>query len=611
MIRVFLLFILSFYLYANAFSQDTISYHISFPNAIHHEVEVSIEISNIEGNALKVIMSKSSPGRYAIHNFGKNIYNLSATEEESKTLSIDKVEPDVWEIGGFDNQVKINYTLFGNYANGTYSGIDLDYANLNMPATLIWIKGFEETPIRVTFHLNDTTNWKITTQLQLLDSSKHIYTAPNLQYLMDSPCMLSNHEIKEFSIGEQEEYLIKLAMFTEASENELNDLAKKVKRVIREQKEVYGEYPDFMDSTYSFLCSYGPQFHDDAMEHRNSTMISSPSSLEGDMDSFIGSISHEFFHVWNMERIRPKSLEPFDFSKANVSGELWFGEGFTNYYSDLSLCRAGFINSEKYIGNLSRLISFASTAPSVSSGSPIYMSEMASYTDRAAAYDETNFENTYFSYYSYGEIIALALDLSLRTLFNNIALDDLMKAMWIKYGKSENPYTTEDILTTLGEVCGDKKFAETFFNNHIYGNTFPDFENLFDQLGYKLIKKNPVKPKVDFLKLKFEGDTAILLSNPLVGSSFYEAGVNKGDLILSIDEQAVTSYPELNFIIGTRKIGDEIDVSYSHFGKLRKGKFKVKEDNRIVLVPKERFSIRENEEETKRFQNWLKSRIGD
>ena len=120
--KVLLLFILLFFLFAPAFSQDTISYHISFPNAIHHEAEISIALNNVESNALVAIMSKSSPGRYAIHNFGKNVYNLSATEGDSKALLINKVEPDVWEVVGIENKVKISYTLFGNHANGTYSG---------------------------------------------------------------------------------------------------------------------------------------------------------------------------------------------------------------------------------------------------------------------------------------------------------------------------------------------------------------------------------------------------------------------------------------------------------------------------------------------------------
>ena len=162
---------------------------------------------------------------------------------------------------------------------------------------------------------------------------------------------------------------------------------------------------------------------------------------------------------------------------------------------------------------------------------------------------------------------------------------------------------------TLAEVCDDGDFASDFFESHIYGNELPDFEGLFDNFGYKLIKKNPEKPSLGYTKLEFDGDIATLISPPLVDGALYEAGLNEGDLILSIDEQAVTSYPELNFIIGTRKIGDEINISYSHLGRLLHSNFILKEDKQLVLIPKEKFSIKIKEDEEKRRADWLSSKV--
>ena len=242
-------------------------------------------------------------------------------------------------------------------------------------------------------------------------------------------------------------------------------------------------------------------------------------------------------------------------------------------------------------------------------GHRVYMSEMATYTDQSVSIDEDNFANTFVSYYIYGEMMALALDLSLRTEFKDISLDDFMKTMWIKFGEGEIPYANSDLQNTLAEVCGKKDFAVQFFEKYITGNSLPDYESLFDKYGYKLIKKNPGKPSIGFVRLKFEGDTATMLSSPLVGTSLYEAGINKGDLILSIDGQPVTSYPELNFIIGTRKIDDEIVISYAHLGKVIQGRFKLKEDNQLVLIPKEFFSIRLSDTELKLRTDWLNSKV--
>ena len=337
-------------------------------------------------------------------------------------------------------------------------------------------------------------------------------------------------------------------------------------------------------------------------------MITSENPLSGNLSRRTESLSHEFFHCWNMERMRPSSLEPFDFTEANLSGELWFGEGFTSYYEALTMCRAGIMNEFIYLNQLSQKINYFMNAPGRQFGSPVYMSEMATFADQASYMDETNFSNTFLSYYLYGEMIALALDLSLRTEFDGLSLDQLMKAMWMKFGKTEQPYTNEDIEKALGALTGDDEFAESFFLDHIYGNMPPDFETLFDKVGYKLIKKNPNRPSLGFIMLRFDGDTATVLNTPQIGTSLYDAGINQGDLILSLDDQPVTSYPELNFIVGTRKVDDEIEIRFSHLGEVKASSFKLKEDKQLVLIPKERFSMRINEEEESTRKNWLKSR---
>jgi predicted metalloprotease with PDZ domain len=423
---------------------------------------------------------------------------------------------------------------------------------------------------------------------------------------MDSPCLLGDLRILKPEAGDGQE--IQLAIFAEGDDKELESLKILTEKVIHEQKAVFGSLPTFENGKYTFLCGFGPGFRGDGMEHRNSTVVTDAQTLPGNQMDFIGSISHEFFHIWNVERIRPASLEPFDFMGQNMCSELWFAEGFTSYYAELTLCRSGIIDEARYIGYLGSLINYCVNVPGRKYGSPVHMSEMATFTDPTIAIDETNFHNTYLSYYRYGELIALALDLSLRTKFKDLGLDNLMKAMWLKYGDERNPYDNAGIEQTLAEVCGNSAFAKSFFEKYIYSNELPDFEELFDQFGLKLIKKNSGRPGLDLVRFKFEGDTATLISSPMEGSGLYDAGVNRGDLILGIDGQPVTSYPELNFIIGTRKMGDELSVDYVHHGKLKKGAFKVKEDAQLTLIPKERFSIKVNEEEVTRKINWLKTR---
>ncbi|MDZ7606577.1 MAG: M61 family peptidase [Cyclobacteriaceae bacterium] len=486
-------------------SGDTICYTISFNKAIHHEADITVSLNVPEKQDIILVMSKASPGRYAVHNFGKNLYNLTASADDTPMSGIiTRVEPDQWKIPDVKGKISISCTLFGNHADGTYTAITDQYAILNMPATLPWISSFDTHPVKLTIDLPDTASWKIATQLPQLDSNNHVYFAPNLQYLMDSPVLIGNLAWKTLKLPESADSSIHLALIGDFNKSDLDTLVHKASRVIDEQKMVYGEFPDFDYGNYIFLASYGPEMNGDGMEHRNSTIITQPSTDKSNVNDLIGTMSHEFFHLWNMERIRPSALEPFDFTQANVCGELWFGEGFTSYYGDLTLCRAGIMSTDEYLAILGRKINTIVNSPGRHFGSPVYMSEMAAYTDQAAAADATNFQNTFLSYYNYGEAIAIALDLRLRTEFKGKSLDDLMKLMWIKYGKTGIGYSNGDIQTALAELTGNAGFAADFFQKHIFSNQLPDYSVLFERAGYKFVKKNPGRTSIGYLRLQFE-----------------------------------------------------------------------------------------------------------
>src|SRR5690606_27385298 len=169
-----------------------------------------------------------------------------------------------------------------------------------------------------------------------------------------------------------------------ATDEQLDTYFEKVKKVVLEQMQVFGELPTFDYGEYTFLACYMPNATGDGMEHRNSTMIPSTRSLAmGGIETNIGTVAHEFFHCWNVERIRPKSLQPFDYSRANMSGDLWFAEGFTSYYDDLSMARAGIISKEKYIQGLIGTFNYVWTSPARQFFNPIEMSYQAPFVDAA------------------------------------------------------------------------------------------------------------------------------------------------------------------------------------------------------------------------------------
>ena len=183
-------------------AQQQVSYHLSFPNAVHHEAQISVKFTGIATDTLQVLMPRSSPGRYALHEFAKNVYSVKAIDSKGNQLPINRSTPHQWDITGHQNgDVTVSYTLFGDHADGTYTGIDETHAHLNMPATLLYAKGFEKAPAKVTFRVPQGSNWKIGTQLK--PESDSVFTAPNFQYLMDSPTELSNFDFAEWVVKDK------------------------------------------------------------------------------------------------------------------------------------------------------------------------------------------------------------------------------------------------------------------------------------------------------------------------------------------------------------------------------------------------------------------------
>ncbi|MFQ5630311.1 MAG: M61 family metallopeptidase, partial [bacterium] len=474
-------YLFTFYIftfYHPLFSQQPIKYKISFPNAVHHEAEISVTFTDLPMLTLELRMSRSSPGRYAIHEFAKNVYRVQAENGKGEKLALTRPNPYQWNVHGHDSTVTVRYTLYADRAGGTYSGIDATHAHLNIPATFIWARDLGDRPIRVTFQPPEGSKWKVATQLAPTEDP-FIFTAPNLYYFLDSPIELSGFLLRQWQVQSNgESYSIRLALHHAGTESEADEYAEMAKRVVYEQEGIYGELPDFDFGTYTFIADYLPYIAGDGMEHRNSTIIASTRPLETGAMRNLGTLAHEFFHAWNVERLRPKTLEPFNFEQANMSGELWFAEGFTSYFTPLTLHRAGLTGLDRFAGSLSRSVNFVVNAPGRDFFSPVEMSMQAPFVDAATSVDPTNRANTFISYYTYGTVVGLGLDLTLRTQFPGKSLDDLMREMWRAHGKTEIPYANKDIQQALATVTGDEEFARIFFENYIYGRKLVDYEKL-------------------------------------------------------------------------------------------------------------------------------------
>lgn len=374
-----------------------------------------------------------------------------------------------------------------------------------------------------------------------------------------------------------------------------------------EEEGVYGAFPKYDGGTYTFLVDYLPSASSDGMEHRDSTVITGSGDLSSDSSYAIGTVAHEFFHSWNVKRMRPRSLEPFDFDRANMSGELWFAEGFTSYYGPLVLERAGLSNLDEFVSDLSRAVNLVLTSPARKLRNVIEMSELAPYVDAARSIDPNNFANTFVSYYPFGEALALGIDLQIRYRFPNKSLDNWMRAMWREHPDIDKPYTLEDLQNTLAEETS-AEFAADVFRRYIYGEDAIDYKPLLARAGLLLRKQGPGKAWLGGAQLEFSASGVQISSYTLQGTPLYEAGLDKGDTLISIDGKTITSPEALDAFLASYQPGDRMNIRADTRAGEKKTALTLAEDPALEIVTYESVGRKLTPEMEAFRSNWLGSR---
>ncbi len=603
-----------------ALAQAPVAYHLTFPEREHRLMDVAITFEDLPEGPLELRTSRSSPGRYAVHEFAKNVFNVRATDESGRSLPVSRPNPSQWNVSGHSGTVRVAYRVFGDRVDGTYLGIDGTHAHINMPAAFMWARGLELRSATVRFEPPDGSSWRVATQL-LPGPDDYTYSAPNLQYLLDSPTELSDFALRTFTIAEGDHVqTIRVAVHHHGTDADLDGFVKDVAAIVRESRHVFGEYPAFEGDTYTFIADYLPWASGDGMEHRNSTILTSPSSIASNRLGLLNTVAHEFVHVWNIERIRPQSLEPFDFEDANISGELWFGEGFTSYYASLLLQRTGLTTVADFAADIGRTISTVVTSPARTFRTAVEMSEMAPFVDAATFIDRTNFDSTFLSYYTWGAAIGLGLDLMLRDRSNGrITLDHYMRAMWREYGKPpsrlpgyvERPYTMTDLENTLASVAGDAAFARDFFARYVQGHEAIDYAPLLARGGLVLRPGSPGQGFAGTLRLQ-DGQRGVRVTGTVpLGSPGYHAGLGRDDLIVSVDGRTVGSALEVYRAIQAGRPGQGLPIVFEHRGHRIATVLRLIENPRLEVVPGEQAGQPLGEQERRFREAWLGPARGD
>ncbi len=600
-------FICLFFCSITILHAQKITYKVSFPNAAHHEAHIEVTANGIPPQAAIFRMSRSSPGRYATHEFGKNVYDVVAMDATGKPIPVKRVDGDVYEIPNHKGTVSIAYTLYGNYADGTYAGIDPESIHLNMPASFMWMEGMENAPIAISFTLPEENKAVFATQL-VPGADNHSFTAPNLQYFMDSPVKIGDLKISSWTISNPngKKQTMRIALESDATEEAFAAFTEQVKKITEEARAVYGEYPDYDYGVYTFIAGANPFVKGDGMEHRNSTMITVP--LRTFNASFLlGVFSHEFFHCWNVERIRPKTLEPFNFRKSNMSNELWFAEGFTQYYGELMLTRAGLSASGSFLSTIASLVNTKLNTPGGKFYSPVQASNHAVFVDAAVSIDRNNYANMFTSYYTYGASVALALDLSQQSGFGK-TLDAYMQAMWMRFGKTGLPYDLATMQETLATVT-NKTFAADFYAKYINGHEAPDYARLLSNAGYTLTNSEAGKVSLG-INWQSNGQGRLAITNsPLKGTPAYLAGLDMGDEITELDSQPVKNTSDINTYLQSKKTGETVTLSFFHRNHPKQRKLVLGEEAKYTLVPFDQLDKQVTTNMKKIRDSWFSSKV--
>ncbi|RYF62549.1 MAG: PDZ domain-containing protein, partial [Cytophagaceae bacterium] len=281
-------------------------------------------------------------------------------------------------------------------------------------------------------------------------------------------------------------------------------------------------------------------------------------------------------------------------------------EGFTQYYGELLLVRAGFTPIEEYTNTLAGLVYTKQQTPGATRYSPIDASCHAVFVDAGVAIDRTNYGNMFTSYYTYGAAVALALDLELRQ--RNQSLDTYMQAVWKRFGKPEQPYTVEGLQTELARLT-TPEFARSFFSNYIYGHEAIDYASLLSKAGFAVKKAQAGKAWMGSVRYAENNGGLSVLANTVRETPIYKAGLDIDDVITAVDGQAVTKTEALQAILAQHKPGDVIQLTYTHRGEAKTAPVTLAENQATSVELYEKADLTLTPEMQTFRANWLGAKV--
>jgi predicted metalloprotease with PDZ domain len=548
-----------------------ISFTVAMPKPYTHllEVEMRVQIpANLQApNETDLVMPVWTPGSYLIREFERHVQDFSA-DANGRALDWTKVNKNTWRVKtGGARQWRATYRVYANELSVRTSELNSDHAFWNNAALLMYPDGQIEHPS--TLRINPAPGWKIATGLPALDGQPNAFRAENFDVLYDSPVECSNFKQIDFQVRGVPHRIV---IDGDGNYDQKRMLAG-VQKIVETEVSLFGDIP-YHD--YTFILHLRANTGG-GLEHLNSTALGfrrANFATEEGYRSFWSLVAHEFFHLWNVKRIRPDALGPFDYTKENYTRSLWVAEGITDYYGQLTPRRAGLISEQTYLDQLAKRIQDFEHTP----GREKMSAEESSFDSWIKLYrPDENSINSQVSYYDKGELLGLLLDLDIRRRTHGAkSLDDVMRYLYTDFYQKGRNYTPADMQKACELMAGAS--LDQFFSRYVRGREEFQYNEILmgaglqlEQAGIPLGGSGPdilVRVKA-FLGADLEqtGDR-LMIKAVRAGTPAYEQGLNANDQIVALDGARVNK-DTFDARIAEKKPGDTVRVTVFRFDDLR------------------------------------------
>ena len=530
---------------------EPIRYTLSFPAPQTHYVEVTATVPTGRRADVDLMMAVWTPGSYLVREYARNVEAVTAAGPDGRALDVDKSKKNHWRIAtGGAPSITLKYRLYCREMSVRTNWVESDFAMINGAPTFITLADLAPRPHEVI--INPAPAWKRSvTPLPEMGGGEHRYRAPDYDTLVDSPIVVGNPAVYDFVVDGKKHSLVNVG---EGGVFDGARAAKDLETIVKEDRRLWGFLPYDRYVFFNMITESGG-----GLEHKNSTLLMTNRWTTRTRRAYLSWLelaSHEYFHAWNVKRLRPAELGPFNYEDENITRSLWIAEGFTDYYAELQVHRAGLSTRDEYLEGLSNAIEALQTTP----GRLVQSAEMASFDAWIKYYrPDENSPNTSISYYTKGTVIAFLLDAKIRKETAK-SLDDVMRAEYERFSGAKG-YTPEEFRLEAEKVTGIS--LKQFWDAAVESTAELNYSEALDTFGLRF---KPVPPPVadrpakTWLGITTRNDNGRLVVTQVQrGSPADVAGINVDDEILAIDDFRVRA-DRFENRLEQYKPGDKVSV---------------------------------------------------